>query len=140
MNFGWERVGVGGYSINQNSQFLSVTVRFTEWGCVFKEKIPPLPPLRMSLLLACAHLHFTLWQERKSSGWQISDTRRSSFHVSKKDKKRKEKPIICQTVCDFNGKKKKKKKLLLPPKNNRQTLFCSALLSSLKCLIHVYTY
>lgn len=99
----------------------------------------PPPSERLFCLLALIYISHCSWRGRAVAGKYLTLTARRFTFPKKKRKKKKRSQLSAADGFNFNGKKKKKR-LLLPPKNNRQTLFCSALLSSLKCLIHVYTY
>lgn len=103
---------------------------------------PSLP--QMSLLLACAHLHFTL--QRWRGVQRLANIWHSPLIVSRFQKNTHAR-ACAHRISQLSAPATASKSILTltaqscrTQKKTRQTLFCSGPLSSSKCLIHVYTY
>lgn len=86
-------------SINQNSQFFSVTVQFTEWAVCSKRKSLSLENVSSACMLSFT---FRIEAGRKYSSWQISDAHCSGFHFKKQHK-----PLLVQAKPNLNFNFKK---------------------------------
>lgn len=146
MNFSWgKKVEEGAAEEIQSIKIPNFSVSQCDSvsgaACSKRKSLRSLPSECLFCLHALIYISHCSWRGRAVAGKYLTLTaRRFTFPKKKKRKeKKKRSQLSAADGFDFNGKKKKKK-AVAPPKNNRQTLFCSALLSSLKCLIHVYTY